>query len=126
LEKEKELGGYLRQIHYLLDGSKTANELKSLVARVKENKNIELFTQAKIEKVEGFIGNFKTTISTNGTSKEIEHGAVIVATGAKEYKPTEYLYGKNERVITQLELEQKLAVNGGLVEGPARVQRTSS
>ncbi len=120
LEKEKELGGYLRQIHYLLDGSKTANELKSLVARVKGNSNIELFTQAKIEKVDGFIGNFKTTISMNGSSKEIEHGAVVVATGAKEYKPTEYLYGKNERVITQLELEQKLAVNGGFGGGAGK------
>ena len=120
VEKEKELGGYLRQIHYLLDGTKTHDELKSLVARVKENSNIELFTQAKIEKVDGFIGNFKTTISTNGTSKEIEHGAVIVATGAKEYKPTEYLYGENERVITQLELEQKLAVNGGFGGGAGK------
>jgi heterodisulfide reductase subunit A-like polyferredoxin len=120
LEKEKELGGYLRQIHYLLDGTKTNNELKSLVARVKENGNIELFTQAKIEKVDGFIGNFKTTISTNGTPKEIEHGAVIVATGAKEYMPTEYLYGKEERVITQLELEQKLTVNGGFGGGAGK------
>ncbi|HMK76052.1 MAG TPA: FAD-dependent oxidoreductase, partial [Thermodesulfobacteriota bacterium] len=120
VEKEKELGGYLRQIHYLLDGSKTDNELKSLVARVKGNSNIELFAQAKIEKVDGFIGNFKTTISMNGASKEIEHGAVVVATGAKEYKPTEYLYGTNERVITQLELEQKLALNGGFGGGAGK------
>jgi heterodisulfide reductase subunit A len=120
LEKEKELGGYLRQIHYLLDGSKTSDELKSLVARVKGNSNIELFTQAKIEKVDGFIGNFKTTISMNGASREIEHGAVVVATGAKEYKPTEYLYGKEERVITQLELEQKLALNGGFGGGAGK------
>lgn len=112
VEKEKELGGYLRQIHYLMDGTKTHNELKSLVARVKENSNIELLTQAKIEKVDGFIGNFKTKISMNGTSKEIEHGAVIVATGAKEYKPKEYLYEEDERVLTQLELEQKLAAEG--------------
>jgi len=120
VEKEKELGGYLRQIHYLLDGSKTDSELKSLVARVKGNSNIELCSQAKIEKVDGFIGNFKTTISMNGASKEIEHGAVVVATGAKEYKPTEYLYGTNERVITQLELEQKLALNGGFGGGAGK------
>jgi heterodisulfide reductase subunit A len=112
LEKEKELGGYLRQIHYLLDGSKTDNELKSLVARVKGNSNIELFTQAKIEKVDGFVGNLKTTISMNGASKEFEHGAVIVATGSKEYQPKEYLYGTDKRVLTQLELEQKLTQGG--------------
>jgi len=120
VEKEKELGGYLRQIHYLMDGTKTHNELKSLVARVKENSSIELLTQAKIEKVDGFIGNFKTKISMNGTSKEFEHGAVIVATGAKEYQPKEYLYGEDERVLTQLELEQKLAANEGFGGVPGK------
>jgi len=34
---------------------------------------------------------------------------VIVATGATEYKPTEYLYGQSPRVLTQHELEEKLA-----------------
>jgi heterodisulfide reductase subunit A len=34
---------------------------------------------------------------------------VIVATGATEYRPTEYLYGKDKRVVTQHELEEKLA-----------------
>jgi len=121
VEKEKELGGYLKQIHYLIDGTKTNNELKSLAARVKENKNIHLFTQAKIEKVDGFIGNFKTKITMNGTSKEFEHGTVIVATGSKEYKPKEYLYGADERVLTQLELEQKLAQGGGLAKGVKNV-----
>ncbi len=37
---------------------------------------------------------------------------IIVATGAQEYKPTEYLYGKNEKIITQLQLEEWLSVNG--------------
>ena len=40
---------------------------------------------------------------------QLKHGVIIVATEADEYKPTEYLYGKNEKVITQTELEEKLA-----------------
>ena len=40
---------------------------------------------------------------------EIEHGATVLATGAVEYKPTEYLYGQDERVLTQLELEGRIA-----------------
>jgi heterodisulfide reductase subunit A len=32
-----------------------------------------------------------------------------VATGGEEYKPKEYLYGQHEGVMTQLELEKKLA-----------------
>jgi heterodisulfide reductase subunit A len=59
-------------------------------------------------KVEGYIGNFKTTIHSSGKEDEIEHGTIVVATGAKEYTPTEYLYGTNPRVVTQHELEDQL------------------
>ncbi len=112
VEKEKELGGNLRRIHYLLNQDNPQNELKEVIEQVKNNEKIHLYTEAKIENIEGSIGNFKTTISTKGKSKEFEHGVVIVATGAQEYKPKEYLYGQDERVITQLELEQRLSTNG--------------
>ncbi|TET21360.1 MAG: CoB--CoM heterodisulfide reductase iron-sulfur subunit A family protein [Candidatus Cloacimonadota bacterium] len=47
----------------------------------------------------------------NGTAQtvELEHGIIIVATGADEYMPKEYCYGKAEKVITQRSLEEKLA-----------------
>ena len=112
VEKEKELGGNLRRIHYLLNQDNPQNELKSLIKQIKKTEKIHLYTEAKIENIEGSIGNFKTTISTNGKSKEFEHGVVIVATGALEYEPKEYLYGQHEGVMTQLELEQRLATNG--------------
>jgi heterodisulfide reductase subunit A len=40
---------------------------------------------------------------------EIKHGAAVIATGADEYKPTEYLYGEDDRVMTQLELEEQIS-----------------
>ena len=119
VEKEKELGGNLKRIHYLLNQDDPQKELKDLVEQVKKTEKIHLFTEAKIENIEGSIGNFKTTVSTKGKSKEFEHGVVIVATGAQEYKPKEYLYGQDERVITQIELEQRLGTNG---EGGAAVK----
>ena len=112
IEKEKELGGNLKRIHYLLGGEDPQDELKKLIERVKENEKIHLHTESKIENIEGSIGNFKTTISKKGKSIEFEHGVVIVATGAQEYKPKEYLYGQDEGVITQIELEQRLSTNG--------------
>ncbi len=39
---------------------------------------------------------------------EIEHGAAIEAIGANESKPEEYLYGANDKVLTQLELEHRI------------------
>jgi heterodisulfide reductase subunit A len=114
VEKEKELGGNVSRVHYLLNGDNPQDELKRLVEEVKKSEKIHLYTEAKIENIEGSIGNFKTTISTKGKSEEFEHGVVIVATGAQEYKPKEYLYGQHEGVMTQLELEQRLSTNGDL------------
>ncbi|MBA7606727.1 hypothetical protein ES703_13877 [subsurface metagenome] len=120
VEKEKQLGGNLKRIHFLLNGEKPQKQLASLIERVEGNDKIHLYTDTKISNIEGFFGNFKTTIETGSekqkkgsgsNKKEINHGVVIVATGAQEYKPTEYLYGDNEKVMTQLELEKWLAVS---------------
>jgi len=120
VEKEKQLGGNLKRIHFLFNGEKPQEQLTFLIERVKGNDKIHLYTDAKILNIEGFFGNFKTTIEVgsakqkkgSGSKKtEINHGVVIVATGAREYKPTEYLYGEDERVMTQLELEKWLAAS---------------
>jgi len=39
----------------------------------------------------------------------IKHGAAVIAIGADVYTPTEYLYGQDDRVMTHLELEAKIA-----------------
>ena len=124
IEKEKELGGKLRNIHYLINGEKPQIELKNLIENVKENDKIHLYLEATLESIEGSIGNFKTKIKTNGESKEFEHGVVIVATGAKEYQPTEYLYAQEENVITQIELEQRLVTNGKFLESSKKQPKT--
>ncbi|MCJ7768772.1 4Fe-4S dicluster domain-containing protein, partial [Candidatus Bathyarchaeota archaeon] len=111
VEKEKELGGHLRTIRYLLEkGDDPKAKLDALVRAVQENDKIHVYAEAEVVDIYGFVGNFKSKIrQQDGKEKEIEHGAVIVATGAVEYKPTEYLYDKDKRVMTQHELEEKLA-----------------
>ena len=111
VEREKELGGHLRNIHYLLDRDEDPKEkLDSLVRAVLENDKIHVYFESEVEDISGFVGNFKAKIrGHNGEEREVDHGIVIVATGATEYKPTEYLYGQSPRVLTQHELEEKLA-----------------
>ena len=111
VEKEKELGGHLRTIHYFLEkGDAPKTKLDALIEDVQKDDKIHVYTGAEVVDVYGFVGNFKSRIKQqNGEEKEIEHGAVIVATGAVEYRPTEYLYGKDKRVVTQHELEEKIA-----------------
>jgi heterodisulfide reductase subunit A len=62
--------------------------------------------------VEGSLGNFKSTISNSHGAATVEHGVIIVATGAAGYTPKEYLYGECPDVITQLDLEARLSESG--------------
>jgi heterodisulfide reductase subunit A len=110
VEREETLGGHLRQIHYLLDSEDPKEKLNALVEAVEKNDKIHVYLDAEVSEVTGFVGNFKSKITKrNGEPKEVEHGIVIVATGATEYEPTEYLYGKSPRVVTQHELEERIA-----------------
>jgi heterodisulfide reductase subunit A-like polyferredoxin len=116
VEKANELGGNLRHIRYLLNGENPQEELGRMLVEIAWENNIHVFTGAAIETIEGSIGNFKTRISTPDGIKEIPHGVVIVATGAKQYQPQEYLYGKDDRVMTQRELEARLVSGDGLLD----------
>ncbi len=118
IEKEPVLGGNLRRVQTLMeffDGKiiqRPAAEIVNRLEReVRENKLINVRTDARITAVSGYLGNYTTTIqdTRNGTEEQIQHGVFIVAVGAQEYNPTtEYFYGVNPRVKTQTELEQEL------------------
>jgi heterodisulfide reductase subunit A len=113
LEKSNALGGNLRRVKFSFNGNDPQEMLASLIAQVTNDPLIHVYTNAEVVDFEGSVGNFKTKFTSKGEFHEIAHGAVIVATGAREYQPSEYLYGQHPRVISQLELEEKLA-NGGL------------
>ncbi len=112
IEREKELGGLLRKLHYNLEGDDLQDYLLEIVEKVCGNELIHVFTDVEVEEVSGYVGNFRSTIAQNDGERlktELEHGIVIVATGGEEYHPDEYLYGENPRVLTQVELEGRLA-----------------
>jgi heterodisulfide reductase subunit A len=112
VEREKELGGIARRIHYTLENDGVQDYLATLVDRVRNHPSIHVFTQAGIDEIAGYVGNFHTTLASgNGRTEStaLEHGVVIVATGGREHKPTEYLYGESPQVVTQMELEANLA-----------------
>ncbi len=109
LEKEKELGGIARKLHYTLEGLDVQDYLNGLIQKVNKNPLIHVKTDAKVIDAAGYIGNFLTKIESKGIVSEIKHGATVIATGAEVYKPNEYLYGEDDRVMTHLELEEQIA-----------------
>lgn len=113
IEQSDALGGNLRRVKFLLNSDNPEEKLKLLIDRAQHHPKIHIYTNSQILNIEGSVGNFTTEFQYNGTVHSIKHGVVIVATGGREYKPTEYLYGEDKRVITQLELEEKL-INGEL------------
>jgi heterodisulfide reductase subunit A-like polyferredoxin len=115
VEKEKELGGNLRNLHFTLSGDDPQALLRATIQRVEECEDIHTHLSAQVKELSGYMGNYKTTlVSTNGQAgeTEMEHGAVVVATGGVERETHEYLRGQSDRVITHKELEAKLADEG--------------
>ncbi len=110
VEKERELGGNMRHIKTTLEGADVAAKLDELTRRVLAHRNIGLYLGSEVESVDGFVGKFHSTIGTPEGDVEVDHGIVIVATGGLEYQPAagEYGWGE-ERVITQTELERRIA-----------------
>ncbi|NWG03409.1 MAG: FAD-dependent oxidoreductase [Syntrophaceae bacterium] len=106
LERDSELGGKARSIYYTLEGKDVQSHLEHLSGELKKDPRIHLMTETIVEKIEGFVGNFKTRVRNGNEVKEISHGVIIVATGGEEYRPKEFFYGQDSRVITQKELEE--------------------
>jgi heterodisulfide reductase subunit A len=105
VEKEDKVGGNANRIHATTKGESVADYLSDLKTQIQNDPNITLALRAEVAKVDGYVGNFETTL-TNGQT--VKHGVTIIATGAKEHRPTEYLYGETRRVVTQLELDELL------------------
>ena len=113
LEKDDQLGGFARNLHHTIEGADVRAYLEKIIAEVNAEDRIEVLTSARITNFEGFKGNFATTVEVGGEKRRIEHGIFIVATGAVEHQPAEYLYGEDDRVVTQVELSDRLAGGEG-------------
>ncbi|MFW5863593.1 MAG: FAD-dependent oxidoreductase, partial [Desulfohalobiaceae bacterium] len=110
VEKEAELGGTANRLTSTIEGEKIAPYVQSLVRKVQKHEQVQVLTQAEVLSFQGFKGNFKTQLAIGPEQQEqtVEHGAVILATGGKEYQPQEYFYGQDSRVLTQIELSNRL------------------
>ena len=117
VEKEEQLGGMARRLHYTLEGHQMQPYLANLIHEMEHHPGIQVLTGSRVLDFSGHVGQFQSTVEGPRGRQEIEYGAVVIATGGSEYKPTEYLYGQHERVLTQLELESQ---TGAATPSPCR------
>jgi heterodisulfide reductase subunit A len=109
LEKDADLGGAARRIHTTLDGQDVQAYLRDLIHQVYRHPSIHVYTDAVITEATGYVGNFETRVTSERGLSTIEHGVAVIAVGAEEYKPAEYLYGQDDRVMTHLDLGERIA-----------------
>ena len=117
IEKEKELGGIARRIHTTLQGLDVQEYLRDLKSKIYSNPLIHVYHDAAITEATGYVGNFVTTVKSPRGTTAIKHGAAVIAIGVDMYTPTEYLYGEDERVLTHLELEERITAGDEKVVG---------
>jgi heterodisulfide reductase subunit A len=108
VEKKDILGGHARKLNETWAGEPIKPYLDDLVAKVENNSLIEVHLNSQVTNVKGFVGNFTSTISTEGRDTEVPHGATVIAMGGHSFKPKEYFYGENPRVLLSLEMDQAL------------------
>ncbi len=108
VEKDTDLGGMARKIHDTLEGLDVQSYLHNLIKKVYQHPSVHVYTAATIMEATGYVGNFVTRVKSERGVTEIKHGAAVIATGANVYKPVEYLYGGDDRVMTHLELEEHI------------------
>jgi heterodisulfide reductase subunit A len=119
IEKEAELGGITRSTHYTLEGGNVQDFLDMLIDKVQKHPLITVYRNAELKEVSGYVGNYtsKIALEESGEPLELKHGVAIIATGAKEYKTSEYGYGKDRRVLTQHDLEGELVKKSRRLKG---------
>ncbi len=134
VECEDELGGNMRHVRSTLEGDNVKGLLDEMVDSVVNHPLLEVHLSSKVTSIEGYVGNFTSVIEKHGDAKKISfsengltksrndvdfmektietvnHGAIVVAVGAEEYRPHEgeYMFGLDGRVITQTELERRI------------------
>jgi heterodisulfide reductase subunit A len=106
VEKDDRLGGLAAQVYRTLDGSDVQAFVRDKIAAVENHPRINVHLGTEVETTGGYVGSFKTTLAN---SDRFDHGAIVVATGGVEYKPQEYGYPDSDRIITQRELEKRIA-----------------
>ncbi len=108
VEQGDVLGGAARRLLATYRGEEVGAFVDRLTAEVSAEPQITVHLQSSLTEVQGFVGNFQTSLKTPSGPVTIPHGVAVLATGAKEYRPQEYLYGDHPGVVTQLELDELL------------------
>ncbi len=112
IEKDKELGGRVQRLSNVYPTGMSGASLIEKKKRELKDKGVEIYTEADIKDIKGFVGNFEVKVVTRGKELNLKVGAIVLAIGADLYKPLDkFGYGQFSNVHTSMELENILIEN---------------
>ena len=107
IERKAKLGGVLNDVEEIAPlGLKSKDLLHDLLEELRQS-GATIHASTGVDSITGFVGNYELHLS-DGTN--ILAGAIVLATGAEPYSPTEFNYHENPDVVTSLELD-------GMIDG---------
>lgn len=110
IEKTGQLGGNLNWLNHTIDNLSCKTLLEETIARIQKQPLIRIFLNSQIISSSGYVPRFTTIIEDKEKQPvSFEHGATILATGGNEAETHSFNYGTHESVVTQKELELRLA-----------------
>jgi len=126
LEREPHLGGLARKLRFTLEGHDPRLLLDHLETAALGHAKVKVLTETELLKTEGGVGRFTSLIRRRTPAgyedRELQHGVLLLATGGREFSPQgRLLYGEDPRVLTQLELEEKIHLRDPCLEKARRL-----
>ena len=108
LERGDRLGGNAWHVASTAKDEPVGPWLEGLIQQVQRHERIKVLTHARLKTAVGSVGSFVSEIEVHGETRAVTYGAAVLATGASESRTDEYLYGQDPRVLTHLELDDRL------------------
>ncbi|NSW85822.1 MAG: hydrogenase iron-sulfur subunit [Syntrophobacteraceae bacterium] len=132
VEKEEQLGGYLKDVHKLPPVRPPYTELEdpnldALTSEVTGDPSIRVYTGSRVASIAGAPCMFDVTIRQNGSEAMERVGAVVLAAGSVPYSPEKldsFGFAKYPDVVTASQLE--IMFKSGKVERPSNGQPVGS
>ena len=121
VEAGEALGGMARRLGASLEGFEIKAYLDGLIDQVTHNGLIKVHLNTKVEGISGRVGQMQAKLRQGDQADQVQVGAVVLATGAAEYQPSEYLHGQDQRVLTQLSLQERLRDDPTWLDGVENV-----
>jgi len=116
IEKTDILGGNAWHLSATAKNEKIRPMLENLIHQVEHHDRIEILKNASLTSSTGTVGNFTSDIRVGDESRQIQYGAAVLATGARESEPAEYMYGDDDRIMTHLGFERELTTRRDRVQ----------